>query len=132
MNNSYDITDSDLLVVGSPEVDMFATVHNTQLPCSCFQILQHWQGWLMYLFPPFSLLNKVIQKLGSTQTSEIILITHWRPFQPWFPHLVQPASTSPVPPRPVVSTKLHLEREVIPSEGSHAAFPRSRIFRRDL
>ena len=35
---------------------------------------QDWQGRSMYMFPPFPLLNKVIQRLRSTQTAEVILI----------------------------------------------------------
>ena len=50
---------------------------------------QDWQGRSMYMFPPFLLLNKVIQKLGTTQTGEVILIAPWWPSQPWFPHLLR-------------------------------------------
>ena len=56
---------------GTPEVDMFATVHNTRLlqfmsPTPEPQALavdalsQDWQGRSMYMFPPFLLLSKVI------------------------------------------------------------------------
>ena len=49
---------------------------------------QDWQERLMYMFPPFPLLNiKVIQKLRTTQEGEVILIAPWWPTQPWFPHL---------------------------------------------
>ena len=47
---------------------------------------QYWQGRPMYMFPPFSLLNKVIQKLRSTQAAEVTLIAPWWPKQLWFPH----------------------------------------------
>ena len=83
---------------GAPTVDMFATVHNTLLPQFISLILelqalaidalsQDWQGRSMYMFPPFPLLNKVIQKLHATQEGEVILIAHWWPSQPWFPCL---------------------------------------------
>ena len=39
--------------------------------------------------PPFPLLSKVIQKLRSTQTAEVILIAPWWPSQSWFPHLLR-------------------------------------------
>ena len=66
---------------GAPTVDMFATVHNTLLPQFISLILelqalaidalsQDWQGRSMYMFPPFPLLNKVIQKLHATQEGE--------------------------------------------------------------
>ena len=45
------------------------------------------QGRSLYMFPPFALLNKVIQKLKSTQGGKVILIALWWPSKPWFPHL---------------------------------------------
>ena len=41
------------------------------------------------MFPPYPLLNKVIQKLRSTQAAEVILIAPWWPKQSWFPHLLR-------------------------------------------
>ena len=40
----------------------------------------------MYMFPPFPLLNKVIQRLRSTQEGDVILIAPMWLSQPWFPH----------------------------------------------
>ena len=73
---------------GTPVVDRFATVHNTHLPqfmalvpepraLTIDALSQDWQGRSMYMFPPFLLLNKVIQKLRTTQTGEVILIAPW-------------------------------------------------------
>ena len=45
---------------------------------------QDWQGRSMYMFPPFSLLNKVIQKLRSTQAAEVILVAPCWPKLSWF------------------------------------------------
>ena len=70
---------------GTLEVDMFATVSNSHLPQFMYPIpepralavdalSQDWQGRSMYMFPPFPLLNKVIQKLRSTQAAEVVLI----------------------------------------------------------
>ena len=58
-------------------------------PQSIDALSQDWQGRSMYMFPPFLLLNKVIQKLRTTQTGEVILIGPWWPSQPWFPHLLR-------------------------------------------
>ena len=52
-------------------------------------LTQDWQGRSMYMFPPFPLLNKVIQKLQAIQDGEIILIVPWWLSQPWFPHLLR-------------------------------------------
>ena len=51
-------------------------------------LLQDWQGRSMFMFPPFPLLSKVIQKLRTTQQGEVILIASWWQSQPWFPHLL--------------------------------------------
>ena len=75
-------------------------VHSTHLTQFMSQIMeprapaidalsQDWQGQSMYMFPPFSLLSKVIQKLRTTQEGEVILIAPWWPSQPWFSHLLR-------------------------------------------
>ena len=87
-------------VWGTPEVDMFATLSNSHLPrfmspvpepraLAVDALSQDWQGRSMYMFPPFPLLSKVVQKLRSTQVAEVILIAPWWPSQPWFPHLLR-------------------------------------------
>ena len=85
---------------GTPEVDMFATLSNSHLPrfmspvpepraLAVDALSQDWQGRSMYMFPPFPLLSKVVQKLRSTQMAEVILVAPWWPSQPWFPHLLR-------------------------------------------
>ena len=87
-------------VWGTPEVDMFATLSNSHLPrfmspipepraLAMDALSQDWQGRSMYMFPPFPLLNKVMQKLRSTQVVEVILVAPWWPSQSWFPHLLR-------------------------------------------
>ena len=87
-------------VWGTPEVDMFATRSNSHLPrfmspvpepraLAVDALSQDWQGRSMYMFPPFPLLNRVMQKLRSTQAAEVILVAPWWPSQPWFPHLLR-------------------------------------------
>ena len=72
-------------VLGTPVVDMFATVLKASLPqfmshipepraLAVNALSQDWQGRSMYMFPPFPLLNNFIQKLRSTQEAEVILI----------------------------------------------------------
>ena len=75
--------------------------NSVELPPSCLQFRSHepyrWMLCLrtgrvhvsMYMFPPFPLLNKVIQKLRSTQAAEVVLIALWWPSQSWFPHLIR-------------------------------------------
>ena len=74
---------------GTPEVDMFATLSNSHLPrfmspvpepraLAVDALSQDWQGRSVYMFPPFPLLSKVVQKLRSTQVAEVILVAPWR------------------------------------------------------
>ena len=85
---------------GTLLVDMFVTVHNTlllqfispipePLALAVDALSQDWQGRSMYTFPPFPLLNKVIQKLRATQEAEVILVAPWWPSQLWFPHMLR-------------------------------------------
>ena len=66
---------------------MLATVYNMHLPQFVSPILeplglvidalsQDWQGRSLFMFPPFPLLSKVIQKLRTTQEGEMILIAY--------------------------------------------------------
>ena len=87
-------------VWGTPEVDMFATLSNSHLPRFMSPIPEpralavdalslDWQGRSVYMFPPFPLLNKVMQKLRSTQAAEVILVASRWPSQPWFQRLLR-------------------------------------------
>ena len=87
-------------VWGTPEVDMFATLSNSHLPrfispvpepraLAVDALSQDWQGRSVYMFPPFPLLNRVMQKPRSTQAAGMILVAPWWPSQSWFPHLLR-------------------------------------------
>ena len=89
-------SDPDLRDAGNSNL---ATVHNTHLPqfvspipepraLAIDALSQDWQGRSMFMFPPFPLLSKVIQKLRTSQEGEVILAPWW-PSQPWFPHLLR-------------------------------------------
>ena len=108
---------------------MFATVHNMHLPQFLSPVLepralaidalsQDWQGRSMYMFPPFPLLNRVIQKLRTTEEGEVILIAPWWPSQPWFSTLTTslcgPPTLLSVLPRPAVTTGIYVKRQVLP------------------
>ena len=93
---------------------------------------QDWQGRSMYLFPPFPLLNKVIQKLRSTQEGKIILKAPWWASQPWFLHLSVCG-----PPSHHSGTYCHnrsmsrmASRTICMHGGSHAALQSSRIYKK--
>ena len=82
-----------------PEVDLFATRWNTKLPkfVSPIQDPKAWKvdamsfPWtelVAYMFPPSSMLNKVVQKLAIDKP-KTILIAPWWPTQPWWQSLVK-------------------------------------------
>ena len=74
-------------------------------------------GRSMYMFPPFPLLSKVIQKLQDTQEAEVILIAPWWPKQSWFPtsSLCGLSAVLSIPPRSSVSTgsEICLGRKIV-------------------
>ena len=137
---------------GTPVVDMFATIHNTHLPqfmslvpepqaLAIDELSQDWRGTgrSMYIFPPFPLLNKVIQKLRTTQSGEVILIAPLWPSQPWFPHLLHLCVDHPrfLPYHQDLSCHNRImsraaSRTICMHGGSHAALPSSRIFKRGI
>ena len=144
-------------VWGTPEVDMFATLSNSHLiprfmspvreprALAVDALSQDWQGRSMYMFPPFPLLNRVMQKLRSTQAAEVILVAPWWPWwppglscgfhiyyvsvwnTPWFSLTVRifcPSRT-----RSTSRTESHT---ICTYGGSHATLQSSRLFRRGL
>ena len=129
------------------DIPGFATVCNMHLPqfmspvpepraLAIDALSQDWQGRSMYMLPPFPLLNKVIQKLRTTQEGEVILIAPWWPTQPWFPHLLRLSVDHPRFFRTaktcchLVTTGIYIS--ICTHGGSLAALPSSRIFEKGL
>ena len=70
----------------TPTIDLFATLYNRKLahyvsPCpdqdatAVDALSLIWDHMRAYVFPPFAILNKVIQKLEQTVDYEMILVT---------------------------------------------------------
>lgn len=90
-----------------PDIDLFASRLNKQLDSfvSWFPepgALQYnaftisWQGYNAYIFPPFNLVGKVINKIIQDKVDRAILIfPYWRS-QPWFPLLLDNVCSYPV------------------------------------
>jgi hypothetical protein len=83
----------------APLIDAFATSMNKQLPVYFSPVPdieaagldafnQSWAGMSVYLFPPFSLLPQVIQKLMSSTGVVALLVFPNQPRRPWFPVLM--------------------------------------------
>jgi hypothetical protein len=80
-----------------PEIDLFASRLNKQLPKYCsfrpdpeatyidaFSI--PWSNLKFYRFPPFSCILQTIRKIQQEKATGILVVPHW-PTQPWFPLL---------------------------------------------
>ena len=90
-----------------PNVDLFASNINTQLPCyvswkhdphafaiDAFSI--SWTELDPYIFPPFSLISRVLKKVLFDRTSRAILIAPLWKAQPWFPLLLRSLVAPPI------------------------------------
>ena len=88
-----------------PQVDCFATRINTQLSeyfskrpdlegkfIDAFTV--NWHPNLCYLFPPFSLLPCVLQKIQVEQV-EALIVAHYWPTQPWFSQILNLVAQEP-------------------------------------
>ena len=77
-----------------PDLDCFASRLNTQLPkyisyepdpyaylIDAFSV--HWGFYKCYLFPPFSLIGRTLQKICMDQAEVILVVPKW-PTQPWY------------------------------------------------
>ena len=91
---------------GIPDIDLFASRLNHKIPLYCsWQKDPHaayidaftlnWNKFnLPYLFPPFSLLTKCLQKVLLEQAEAIIVAPLW-PQQIWFPYLLRSLTDNP-------------------------------------
>ena len=92
---AQDIFDHVTDTLGSPSVDLFASRLNAKLPCyvSWKKDPKAWQtnafalNWselkMPYIFPPFRLVGRVIQKLREDEASAILVAPDW-PGQFWY------------------------------------------------
>ena len=93
-------------VLGTPEIDVFASRLNTQLPTYVSwkpdpEVSQvdafsfSWNGRFVYIFPPFSLLNRCLQKLEKDQALALLVAPIW-PTQVWWPRLLRLLVATPL------------------------------------
>ena len=88
-------------VFGTPEVDLFASRTNSKLEMyaswhpdpdawAIDAFALDWSTHFCYLFPPFSLVGRVLQKLLADQARAILVAPRWAT-QPWYARLNQVA-----------------------------------------
>ena len=88
-------------------IDLFATSLNHQ--CSQYfppfhdqnalgtdALLQSWDGWQAYAFPPWSLILAVLKKLRSSSGVLLTIVAPYWPQRPWFPDLLDLVVDGPV------------------------------------
>ena len=80
---------------GRPEIDLFASSENKQiekyiswkpepeaLAIDAFTV--EWKEQFFYIFPPFSIIGRVVEKIQQDQTRCILITPDW-PTQAWYP-----------------------------------------------
>ena len=60
-------------------------------------LLQNWNGWQAYAFPPWSPIPAVLKKLRSSSGVLLTIIAPYWPPRPWFPELLELVVDGPVP-----------------------------------
>ena len=51
-------------------------------------LLQPWDGWQAYAFPPYALIPAILKKLRSSSGVLLTIIAPYWPQRPWFPELL--------------------------------------------
>ena len=82
----------------TPDVDLFASRLNFQLKpyiaykpdpeahaINAFHV--SWKGYAFYAFPPFSVLQRVLQKISEEEATGLLVVPNW-PTQTWWPYLM--------------------------------------------
>jgi len=91
---------------GRPKIDLFAFWNNYQLKpfvswradpkaLAIDAFCLSWKNKFVYLFPPFSMLSKVLQKLQEDQAKGILIAPLWKT-QTWFPNMLHMLMEPPV------------------------------------
>lgn len=91
---------------GKPDIDLFASRHNTQVKKfvawkpdpMAFAINAFYLSWcdsLNYIFPPFSQIHKVLQKIDDDKAECIIIVPFWST-QAWFSKLLHMLIDCPI------------------------------------
>ena len=91
---------------GTPDIDLFAARNNNKVarycawqpdPGAVFIDAFHYnwgQGELLYMFPPFSIIGAILQKLIMEEGSGILIIPFW-PTKPWFTQVARLLTDKP-------------------------------------
>ena len=113
-----------------PDIDLFASRLNFQVPRYVSWFPQHgafksdafsfcWSEFLPYIFAPFNLIGKVLNKIVEDRVDKALLVVpHW-PCQTWFPLLLSLLSDFPI------RMPRHRDLLVLPHNGQSHPMGRS-------
>ena len=90
-----------------PEIDLFASRLSNQLPSYYFckpdpnslgtnTLQQKWYYKILYAFPPFTLIHKVLKKVEEEKVPSLIIVTQTWQTQSWYPEFSRPLVTNPI------------------------------------
>ena len=93
------IMDQIFLSYGRPQVDLFASALNAQLPLYCSKYRDPramatdafsipWSSMTAYAFPPIALIPRILLKIQADGAEVLLLAPLW-PRRPWFPLLLE-------------------------------------------
>lgn len=91
---------------GRPEIELFASRHNYQFKpfvswhadpnaFATYAMCLSWKDKYVHIFPPFSILSSVLQKLQEDQGRAVVMAPLWRT-QVWFPKMCRMLISQPV------------------------------------
>ena len=91
---------------GKPDIDLFASRNNKQLDRYVFWHPEPeaiainassltWNNNYFYMFPPFSLVGRVLAKIHRNKTISVIVVPDWST-QYWYPQLLQVTNQDPL------------------------------------
>ena len=82
-------------ITKSPMFDIFFSLPRSQR-LGTDALLQNWDGWQAYAFPPWFLIPAVLKKLRSSSGVQLTIIAPYWPQRPWFPDLLDLVVDGPV------------------------------------
>ena len=92
--------------MGMPVTDLLASRLSSQIAkyfpwkpdphsLATYAMQQEWNQGILYAFPPFSLIQRVLCKIAKENVSTVILITPAWQTQPWYPNLLAMSFSQP-------------------------------------
>ena len=88
------------------EIDLFASRLNCQMKSfiswhpdpKSFAVdafTENWGLWMIFVFPPFSLIQRVLSKVERDQATGLLIVPHW-PTAVWYPQMLRLLIQEPV------------------------------------